>query len=110
MLVDSISIVFSQMNIAVHLIVHPVLAVKRDASGTVRAVSTDATDARLESWQMFEIDRPGDAAQARELEHRVRASLEDVRRAVRDFPAMLERSRAVANELDLKHNKNEIKT
>ena len=54
----------------------------------------------LESWQMFEIDRPGDAAQARELERRVRASLEDVRRAVRDFPAMLERSRAVANELE----------
>jgi glutamate dehydrogenase len=33
-LVDSLGIVFSQMNIAVHLIVHPVLAVRRDARGT----------------------------------------------------------------------------
>jgi glutamate dehydrogenase len=99
-LVDSIGIVFSQMNIAVHLIVHPVLAVRRDARGTLRAVGIDRRAAHLESWQMFEIDRPADAAQARELDRRVRASLEDVRRAVSDFPAMLERSRAVANELD----------
>jgi len=99
-LVDSISIVFSQLNIAVHLIVHPVLAVRRDARGNLKAVGEDKDAVHLESWQMFEIDRPGDAAHARELERRVRASLEDVRRAVSDFPAMLERSRAVANELE----------
>jgi len=99
-LVDSIGIVFSQLNIAVHLIVHPVLAVRRDARGNLKAVGVDRSAAHLESWQMFEIDRPGDAAQARELERRVRASLEDVRRAVTDFRAMLERSRAVANELE----------
>src|SRR6188768_644368 len=99
-LVDSIGIVFSQLNIAVHLIVHPVLAVRRDARGNLKSVGVDRSAAHLESWQMFEIDRPGDAAQARELERRVRASLEDVRRAVTDFRAMLERSRAVANELE----------
>ena len=99
-LVDSIGIVFSQMNIAVHLIVHPVLAVRRDARGTLKMVGVDRRDAHLESWQMMEIDRPRDAAAARELEQRVRAALEDVRRAVNDFPAMLERIRAVANELD----------
>jgi len=48
------------MNIAVHLIVHPVLSVKRDARGTLRAVASGG-DARLESWQMMEIDRPRDA-------------------------------------------------
>jgi glutamate dehydrogenase len=99
-LVDSIGIVFSQMNISVHLIVHPVLAVQRDARGTLKTVGVDRREARLESWQMFEIDRPAGPAAARELEQRVRASLADVRRAVDDFPAMLERSRAVANELD----------
>ena len=35
-LVDSIGIVFSQLNIAVHLIVHPVLAVRRDARGNLK--------------------------------------------------------------------------
>jgi glutamate dehydrogenase len=98
-LVDSLGIVFSQMNIAVHLIVHPVLSVRRDANGTLRGVGTELPGARLESWQMIEIDQPRDEAQARELERRLRATLEDVRKAVADFPAMLERVRAVANEL-----------
>jgi glutamate dehydrogenase len=99
-LVDSISIVFSQMNIGVHLIVHPVLAVRRDGRGNLKQVGTDPRGARLESWQMMEIDRPRDAAHSRQLEQRVRRALDDVRRAVTDFPAMLERVRAVANELD----------
>ncbi len=99
-LVDSISIVFSQMNIGVHLIVHPVLAVRRDARGVLKSVSEDRRAATPESWQMMEIDRPRDDAEARELERRVRDALEDVRRAVADFRPMLERIRAVANDLE----------
>jgi glutamate dehydrogenase len=98
-LVDSIGLVFSQMNIAVHLIVHPVLAVRRDAAGRLRAVSTEGRDARLESWQMLEIDRPRDEKQTRALMRALHAALEDVRKAVQDFPRMLQRVRAVANEL-----------
>jgi len=98
-LVDSIGIVFSQMNIAVHLIVHPVLAVRRDSRGSLEAAGVDG-NAQLESWQMMEIDRPRDAEAAAEIESRVRAALEDVRRAVADFRPMLERIRAVANDLD----------
>ena len=97
-LVDSIGLAVSGMNIAVHLIVHPVLSVKRDARGTLRAVAS-GSDAKLESWQMMEIDRPRDAADTRELLRRLHAALDDVRRAVQDFPRMLERVRAVANEL-----------
>lgn len=99
-LVDSIGIIFGQMNIAVHLIVHPVLAVKRDSRGLLKAVDIGGEGTRAESWQMMEIDRPRDEAQARELERRVRAALEDVRRAVADFRPMLERIRAVAHDLE----------
>jgi len=98
-LVDSIGIVFSQMNIAVHLIVHPVLAVRRDSRGALKTVGIDG-NSQLESWQMMEIDRPRDSEAAAEIERRVRAALEDVRRAVADFRAMLERIRAVANGLE----------
>src|SRR6188508_418018 len=56
-LVDSIGIVISQMNISVHLIVHPVLSVKR-SGGVLKAVGTDLPDSQPESWQMMEIDRP----------------------------------------------------
>jgi glutamate dehydrogenase len=99
-LVDSISIVFSQLNIGVHLIVHPVLGVKRNARGVLQSVSSDRREALPESWQMMEIDRPRDEAHARELERRVHAALGDVRRAVADFRPMLERIRSVANDLD----------
>jgi glutamate dehydrogenase len=98
-LVDTIGIVFGQMNIGVHLIVHPVLEVTRDARGILKGVGSGAR-ARAESWQMMEIDRPRDEAQARELERRVRSALEDVRRAVADFRPMLERIRSLANELE----------
>ena len=66
----------------------------------LRAVGTDPRGARLESWQMMEIDRPRDDAEARELLRRLHAALDDVRKAVADFPRMLERVRAVANELE----------
>jgi glutamate dehydrogenase len=99
-LVDSIGIVFGQMNIGVHLIVHPVLCVRRDARGLLKHVGLDRRDSRLESWQMVEIDRPIDAAQTAELEKRLREALDDVRKAVRDFKPMRERVRRVSHELE----------
>ncbi len=99
-LVDSVGLVFGQMNIALHLIVHPVLSVKRDAAGGLRDVGIDPRGARAESWQLMEIDRPRDEAQARELLRRLHVALEDVRRAVADFRPMLERARAVAHDLE----------
>ena len=85
-LVDSIGIVFSQMNIAVHLIVHPVLAVRRDARGALKSVGIRPAMRQLESWQMMEIDRPRDARRRASSNAACRAALEDVRRAVADFP------------------------
>ncbi|HET7811157.1 MAG TPA: NAD-glutamate dehydrogenase [Steroidobacteraceae bacterium] len=98
-LVDSIGIVFSSMNIGVHLIVHPVLQVARDARGRLAGVGADGRRTAAESWQMMEIDRPADEAQTRELLRRLHAALEDVRRAVQDFPSMRRRIRAVEGEL-----------
>jgi glutamate dehydrogenase len=99
-LVDSIGIVFSSMNIAVHLIVHPVLRVRRDARGRLLALADDERAGVPESWQMMEIDRPADETQARELLRRLHGALDDVRKSVADFRPMLERVRAVANELE----------
>ncbi len=99
-LVDSIGIVFSQMNIGLHLIVHPVLAVRRDARGRLTGVSTQGENTTAESWQMIEIDRPTDESQTRELESRLHRALADVRKAVEDFGAMRRQARAVAGELE----------
>src|SRR5262245_1147024 len=84
-LVDSIGIVFSSMNIAVHLIVHPVFNVRRDARGRLAEIVEEKTGAISESWQMMEIDRPADDQQAQELLKRLSGALADVRKAVIDF-------------------------
>ncbi|HEV8444524.1 MAG TPA: hypothetical protein VGQ27_13645, partial [Steroidobacteraceae bacterium] len=98
-LVDSIGIVFSAMNIGMHLIVHPVLNVRRDARGRLVDAAAGA-DAPAESWQMIEIDRPADDAQGRELLRRLHVVLDDARKAVHDFRPMLQRARAVAHQLE----------
>ena len=83
-LVDSIGMVFAAAGVAVHLIVHPVLQVARDARGRLRSVGTDPLpDGKAESWQLYEIDRQFDDAQMQAIERRIRSTLSDVQVASR---------------------------
>ena len=68
-LVDSLGIVFSHAESAVHLIVHPVLAVERDRRGRLNGVRVEREPgAHAESWQLYEIDRQTDPAAIETLE------------------------------------------
>jgi glutamate dehydrogenase len=105
-LVDSLSIVFKRAELAVHLIVHPVLDVRRDGRG--RIVEVDATGNgngthaahKPESWQLYEIDRQTDPAQIAKIQHEIEATLADVRSAVADWAAMREQARSVVSLLE----------
>jgi glutamate dehydrogenase len=107
-LVDSLSIVFKRAELAVHLIVHPVLDVRRDGRG--RIVAADATGngngngthaaLKSESWQLYEIDRQTDLAQIEKIQHEIEATLADVRSAVADWAAMREQARSVVSLLE----------
>ena len=100
-LVDSVGIVFSQAQVSVHLIVHPILDVRRDGRGRLteadgRALGSNGTQhPSAESWQLFEIDRQTDPARLRDLQQDIEATLTDVRRVVDDWQGM----RAQALEL-----------
>ena len=100
-LVDSIGIVFSQMNIAVHLIVHPVLAVRRDARGDAQGGRHRPRDAHARI-----LADDGNRPAARRGAGRASSSAACAPRSKTCagpwpiFRAMLERVRAVANELD----------
>ncbi|MGQ0834869.1 MAG: NAD-glutamate dehydrogenase [Gammaproteobacteria bacterium] len=99
-LVDSLGIVFGEMAVAVHLIVHPVLAMQRDARGRMVDVKTQGDETtQPESWQLYEIDRQIDFNRIAELERRLQSALVDVRAAVADFPQMRQRGRALVSEL-----------
>jgi glutamate dehydrogenase len=104
-LVDSLSIVFKRADLAVHLIVHPVLEVRRDGRGRLIEVGTNGngngTHAyRAESWQLYEIDRQTDPAQIQKIQDAIEATLADVRAAVADWSQMRERARSVVSTLE----------
>jgi glutamate dehydrogenase len=100
-LVDSLAIVFGQLGIAVHFIVHPVLAAQRTDRGRLRRLGVaDPQAPRAESWQLYEIDKQVDPARLRELETCIRSALADVRVAVEDWMSIRARVRALMAELD----------
>jgi len=100
-LVDSLGMAFARAELAVHLIVHPVLMVRRDRRGQLLDIGTNgAQAAHPESWQLYEIDRVTDPAQLARLQRDIETTLADVRRAVTDWTAMRERAREIIRRLE----------
>ena len=97
-LVDSVGVVFSQAEVAMHTIIHPVLSVWRDGRGRLLDVAS-AADASTESWQFYEIDRQTEPAKLEALEQKLEATLADVRVAVEDWMPIRERVRALSADL-----------
>ena len=101
-LVDSVSLEITRQGLALHLVVHPVFAVERDAQGVLRraVARRDAEAAQpRESWMYIEIDRIADAEQRLALCRGLERVLADVRSAVADWKPMLARLDEAAQEL-----------
>lgn len=102
-LVDSVMGELTREGRGVHLLVHPVFAVRRDIAGRLIEVlpSPDIEDAShdvvRESWIHIEIDRTSDDPD--EIEARLRRVLSDVREAVEDWPRMRAAAQAAADGL-----------
>ncbi len=98
-LVDSTTVEINTQGLTIHLLVHPVFAVARDAAGAIAAFGPAAPGTARESWMHVEIDRLVDAEQRRRLVEGIEKVLADVRAAVGDWPAMVARLEAVIGEL-----------
>ncbi|HEX2545284.1 MAG TPA: NAD-glutamate dehydrogenase [Ramlibacter sp.] len=100
-LVDSVSLEIARQGLAIHLIVHPVFAVERDARGTLQKAipHAEAAGRPRESWMYIEVDRMVDAQQRAALCEGIERVLADVRAAVADWKPMLARLQAVGEEL-----------
>jgi glutamate dehydrogenase len=100
-LVDSVSIEVNRQGLALHLIIHPVLAIERDHDGEIIAIRSrlQAQGAPLESVMHLEVDRMVDPAACAQLAVGVERVLGDVRAAVEDWPRMVERLHEAAAEL-----------
>ena len=88
-LVDSIANEFNRREINVHLLAHPVLAVRRDLDGDLSGFAVEAGErAKPESMMHIEIDRQADPALLDELAAALTRVLAEVRLAVEDWRAM----------------------
>jgi glutamate dehydrogenase len=99
-LVDSVGIAFARAGLAVHLIVHPVLEVRRDGRGRLTGLGANGGEPQqAESWELYEIDRQTDPAAIERLRQDIESTLVDVGLAVDDWPAMRERVRSLVADL-----------
>lgn len=85
-LVDSVAAAIARRGLAVHLLMHPVVSVRRDEAGALLEI--DAHGGDLESWIHLEIDRVPTEEGRSELEEQLRGVLADVHAAVNDWRAM----------------------
>ena len=99
-LVDSLAVVLSGSGLAVQLMVHPVLRVRRDGRGRITGIGdAESAQGRMESWQHVAVPRTTDPAALAALEGRILAMLEDVRVSVEDWPAMRARALEISRSL-----------
>jgi len=93
-LIDSISMALAREQVAVHLLVHPVMRVQRDGRGKRLAAELAAvTDSGApESWQLYVIDALHEPQRIDRLEREIQASITQVAMAVDDWQAMRQRA------------------
>jgi glutamate dehydrogenase len=100
-LVDSVTMEIKRQGHVLHLIVHPVYAVSRDAKGALQSAQprAQAAEAPRESWMYIEVDRLVDAQQRARLAEGLERVLRDVKAAVADWKPMLARLQEATEEL-----------
>jgi glutamate dehydrogenase len=99
-LVDSVSIQLARRGYGIHLLIHPVIKLRRDDDGEVVEIAPPDAERPAESVMHVEIDRQSQPPQLEALRGHVARVLGEVRATVEDWPRMRERVRALIAELD----------
>ncbi|MFT6916959.1 MAG: glutamate dehydrogenase [Motiliproteus sp.] len=101
-LVDSVRMALNRQGLSIHAIHNAIINVKRDDQGKLLQVieSDQATpECRRESAIYLEVDRRSDQDELKTIESNLQDGLNDVRAAVKDYPAMLERVKETLKSL-----------
>jgi glutamate dehydrogenase len=107
-LVDSVTTRLNRHRAEIGWIMHPLLRVRRDVTGTLRGIlgacADDAVpaakDEMIECWIHVELTLPKDRVTGEQLEADLRHVLDDVRVAVEDQPRMEAMAENLADDLD----------
>ena len=90
-LIDSLAMLLARHNLNLHLLVHPVLSVGRDAAGQIAELKrTEDRSLPLESFIHVQVDRVSDPAVLKALQEDLNNVLAYLRRVVDDEPQMRE--------------------
>ncbi len=111
-LVDSVTAELNRLGVGLHLVIHPIVAVTRDEDGDLVRADPPAQGSNaeptlppqdeagvLESWMHLEVDWQADPERLVGIESSIATVLEDVRRAVHDWPRMVGEARGLAAQL-----------
>jgi glutamate dehydrogenase len=101
-LIDSVAMELNRRGFGVHLIIHPVMRVRRDDEGNLREVlphGAEAEDAVAESVIHAEVARQTDPGELSQLERHLQRVIGEVRAAVEDWPEMRARALDVVASL-----------
>jgi glutamate dehydrogenase len=90
-LVDSVSAELQARGLGIVRVLHPIVGTERGADGGIARILHPSGAPATESVMHFELDRRLSPEELADLEDAVRAVLADVRRVVRDFPALRDR-------------------
>ena len=85
-LVDSVAAALAHRELTVHLLLHPLVSVRRDELGELLEVGVIGGE--VESWMHIEVDRIAGEEERAALEERLRKVLADVHHAVNDWRSM----------------------
>ncbi|MGH6941295.1 NAD-glutamate dehydrogenase [Hypericibacter sp.] len=96
-LVDSVTAELNRRELTVHLVIHPILRVKRDAKGQL--TGTGEASAPAESYMQIRISEQSAPETLEQIKQGLESILAEVRVTVRDWPAMRTRIEQITKEL-----------
>jgi glutamate dehydrogenase len=100
-LVDSVIMEVNRHGLTLHLVTHPIIAVKRSADGTLIGLAAEGDkEGRRESFIHVEVDRILEPAKLQALAADLTRVLDDVSAAVADWKAMRERLLTILAETE----------
>ncbi|MFF6999392.1 NAD-glutamate dehydrogenase [Streptomyces sp. NPDC008313] len=104
-LVDSVTNELSRQGRGIHLVIHPLMTVRRDVTGKLlevlktRPAGELPHDTYTESWIHVEVDRETDRADLKQITADLLRVLSDVRETVEDWEKMRDSALRIADEL-----------
>ncbi len=105
-IVDSLTMALERHDLGIHLVIHPILRVRRAGDGALRglapsdASSLDDEDVWLESWAHIEVDRETSATALEAVRDDLERVLAGIRAATTDWAKMLAALQHVCTQLD----------